>query len=171
MASRLLAVLLRVASAAAFGRQRSVPLTMMAAESVTITLKGKTAASAFFANQCRREMTTFRGLAGTVAPGAEAESVVVTAEGERAQLESFARWCSRGPQDITLEGGAPEASVSYGAAAGLDGFSCAAELCAVELEAPAGAVSEAAVDGDGDDFNAIDEAELVAALISELSED
>ena len=43
----------------------------MAVESAEFTLKGETVATAFFANQCRREMTQFRGLAGSIAPGSE----------------------------------------------------------------------------------------------------
>jgi len=134
--------------------------TMMAAERVTITLTGPTVSSAFFANQCRRELATFRGLSGAIATGAAPESVVVTAEGERPALESFARWCARGPQDITLEGGAPTADVAFSPATGLAGFECAPELCEVDIQPAADDVA-AAVDDE--------ESALVAALIDELS--
>ena len=55
-----------------FVAQRNV--MRMAVESAEFTLKGETVATAFFANQCRREMTQFRGLAGSIAPGADCRS-------------------------------------------------------------------------------------------------
>ena len=118
-------------------------------------------ASAFFANQCRREMVQLRGLAGTVAPGPAAGTVVVAAEGSRSKLESFARWCARGPQEIALEGGQPTVvgEAAFGAAQGLSGFACADDLCEVDVDA---------TDAEDDD-DEIKEGDLIAALIDELS--
>ena len=77
----------------------------MAAESCEFTLKGDTVATAFFANQCRREMTQFRGLAGSIKPGAEPKTVSIIAEGERKKLESW-------------PGNLPDARVLYASATG-----------------------------------------------------
>ena len=116
--------------------------------------------SAFFANQCRREMLQFRGLSGSVVTCEPEKSVTITAEGEKAKLESFVRWCGRGVQDLALEGGKPTlGDVVYSAATGLEGFTCSDDLCDVDLLAT---VQEQ----DSDD---IAESDLIAALIDELS--
>ena len=138
------------------------------AERVELTLTGATVQSVFWANQCRREMVTFLGIAGTV--DSDGAAVKVVAEGSRKKLDRFVRWCARGPTDQALEGGKPQfvGDVVYGAATGLAGFACSEDLCDVDLEPPADPVAEAmkVADADDDDF---DESELIANLIEELS--
>ncbi len=142
----------------------------MAVESAEFTLKGETVATAFFANQCRREMTQFRGLAGSIVPGKEAKTVVVVAEGERKKLESFVGWCQRGPPDLALEGGKPQivGDVAYGAARNLSGFACDDSLCDVDMDEAAAAEGPARALLERDDEE-ITEEDLIAGLIDELS--
>lgn len=167
-------LVLLLGSAACFAPRAAAPgrcgvSVCAAVERVDLTLQGKTVATAFWANQCRREMTTFRGLSGTVASTGE-DGVAVAAEGARDKLESFVRWCRRGPTDLALEGGKPiVGDVVYSAARGLEGFECTEELCDVELVVTDPVVeARAEVSGVADDDD-VDEAELIAALIDELS--
>ena len=142
----------------------------MAAESCEFTLKGDTVATAFFANQCRREMTQFRGLAGSIKPGAEPKTVCIVAEGERKKLESFVGWCQRGPPDLALEGGKPQivGDVAYGAARNMQGFACDDSLCDVDMVEAAAAEGPARALLERDD-DEITEEDLIAGLIDELS--
>ena len=142
----------------------------MAVESAEFTLKGETVATAFFANQCRREMTQFRGLAGSIVPGKEAKTVVVVAEGERKKLDSFVGWCQRGPPDLALEGGKPQivGDVAYGAARNMQGFACDDSLCDVDMVEAAAAEGPARALLERDD-DEITEEDLIAGLIDELS--
>ena len=142
----------------------------MAAESAEFTLKGDTVATAFFANQCRREMTQFRGLAGSIKPGAEPKTVCIVAEGERKKLESFVGWCQRGPPDLALEGGKPQivGDVAYGAPRNLSGFACDDSLCDVDMDEAAAAEGPARALLERDDEE-ITEEDLIAGLIDELS--
>ena len=142
----------------------------MAVESAEFTLKGETVATAFFANQCRREMTQFRGLAGSIKPGAEPKTVSIIAEGERKKLESFVGWCQRGPPDLALEGGKPQivGDVAYGAARNLSGFACDDSLCDVDMDEAAAAEGPARALLERDDEE-ITEEDLIAGLIDELS--
>ena len=142
----------------------------MAAESAEFTLKGETVATAFFANQCRREMTQFRGLAGSIAPGSEPKTVSIVAEGERKKLESFVGWCRRGPPDLALEGGKPQivGDVAYGAARNMQGFACDDSLCDVDMVEAAAAEGPARALLERDD-DEITEEDLIAGLIDELS--
>jgi len=179
-----MAVLLRwsmlcALAAALVPRRAVVPrrnvMRMAEQESCEFTLQGDTVATAFFANQCRREMTQFRGLKGSIAPGAEPKTVVVVAEGKRKKLESFVSWCQRGPADLALEGSQPSivGDVAYGAARGLEGFACDDSLCVVDMDAAAAAEGPARAlllnpDEDPTDGE-FAESDLIAGLIDELS--
>ena len=164
--------LLCTLAAALMPRRAVVPrrVVRMAVESAEFTLKGETVATAFFANQCRREMTQFRGLAGSIVPGKEAKTVVVVAEGERKKLESFVGWCQRGPPDLALEGGKPQivGDVAYGAARNMQGFACDDSLCDVDMDEAAAAEGPARALLERDD-DEITEEDLIAGLIDELS--